>query len=306
MNLNGVEYYYIRNVQSDIIGLFDKTGTQIVSYTYDTWGKLISTTGSLASTVGVKNPYLYRGYRYDTETGLYYLQSRYYNPEWGRFINADGIIGQTGQLLGHNLFAYCGNNPINNQDKSGFLYGGSLFNGVLGGAGGIGNVLGNFRPVLSGSSGSSGGGFNYQASIQKGVKSGSLDVMIARDIGSQIKPKKVWKDIGTLGLGKYVDEFSAGAKGGKKALGVAGTVGFTLWDAGSSALKGEYVGAGIDIAAGATSAGTGILIGIGVAAAVTAGAPALLIAAIGYGVGFFAGVAIDKYATRKKDEYYGR
>ena|GEM_PF-1959040 len=89
-------------------------------YTYDSWGKLISTTGSLASTVGVKNPYRYRGYRYDTETGLYYLQSRYYNPEWGRFINADGIIGQTGELLGHNLFTYAKNNTANMSDPSGF------------------------------------------------------------------------------------------------------------------------------------------------------------------------------------------
>ncbi|MBZ9686131.1 hypothetical protein G9F72_007265 [Clostridium estertheticum] len=120
MNLNNVEYYYIRNVQGDIIGLNDKAGTQVVSYVYDAWGKLVSTTGTLASTVGVKNPYLYRGYRYDTETGLYYLQSRYYNADWGRFINADGVIGQTGELLGHNVFDYCKNNPTTLKDPSGF------------------------------------------------------------------------------------------------------------------------------------------------------------------------------------------
>ena len=119
MDLNGVEYYYIRNAQRDVIGLFDKTGTQVVSYTYDTWGKLISTTGSLASTVGVKNPYLYRGYRYDTETGLYYLQSRYYSPDWGRFINADATGGKVGDLLSSNVFSYCKNNPVNMSDPSG-------------------------------------------------------------------------------------------------------------------------------------------------------------------------------------------
>ncbi|MEA4827168.1 MAG: RHS repeat-associated core domain-containing protein, partial [Clostridium sp.] len=89
MNLNGTEYYYVRNAQGDIIGLYDKNGTQVVSYTYDSWGKIISIDGSLKDSVGIKNPYRYRGYRYDNETGLYYLQSRYYNPEWGRFINAD-------------------------------------------------------------------------------------------------------------------------------------------------------------------------------------------------------------------------
>lgn len=118
-SING-EYYYIRNAQGDIIGLFDKTGTQVVSYVYDSWGKLISTTGSLASTVGVKNPYRYRGYRYDTETGLYYLQSRYYNADWGRFINADEIAAVTGELLSANMFAYCKNNPTTLKDPSGF------------------------------------------------------------------------------------------------------------------------------------------------------------------------------------------
>ncbi|QAA31078.1 DNRLRE domain-containing protein [Clostridium manihotivorum] len=119
MILNGTEYFYIRNAQSDIIGLIDTSGNQVVSYTYDTWGKLISITGSLKDTVGVKNPYRYRGYRYDTETGLYYLQSRYYNPEWGRFINADGIVGTPGELLSANMFAYCLNNPVNMADSSG-------------------------------------------------------------------------------------------------------------------------------------------------------------------------------------------
>ncbi|WP_138207209.1 RHS repeat domain-containing protein [Haloimpatiens lingqiaonensis] len=120
MNLNGEEYYYVRNAQGDSIGLIDAQGEKVVSYTYDSWGKLISIEGSLKDTVGEKNPYRYRGYRYDSETGLYYLQSRYYNPEWGRFINADGIIGETGELLGHNLFAYSKNNCANMSDYSGF------------------------------------------------------------------------------------------------------------------------------------------------------------------------------------------
>jgi len=135
MNLNGVEYYYVRNGQGDIIGLIDSTGAQVVSYTYDTWGKLVSITGSLASTVGVKNPYRYRGYRYDTETGYYYCQSRYYNPEWGRWLNADNVKvmkeitessikgsdeNKDDLLIMNNFCAYCTNNPINNDDNSGY------------------------------------------------------------------------------------------------------------------------------------------------------------------------------------------
>lgn len=87
MNLNGVEYYYVRNGQGDIIALIYANGNEVVSYTYDSWGNVISIGGSLATTVGIKNPYRYRGYRYDEETKLYYLQSRVYNPEWGRFVN---------------------------------------------------------------------------------------------------------------------------------------------------------------------------------------------------------------------------
>lgn len=120
MNLNGTEYYYIRNAQGDIIGLFDKTGNQVVSYTYDTWGKLMAIDGSLKDSVGVKNLYRYRGYRYDAETGLYYLNARYYNAEWGRFINMDGIAAVTGDLLSSNMFVYCLNNPVNMQDSNGY------------------------------------------------------------------------------------------------------------------------------------------------------------------------------------------
>ena len=119
MNLNGTEYYYVRNAQGDITGLIDGSGTQVVSYTYDTWGKLTTIDGSLKDSLGVKNPYRYRGYRFDTETGLYYLQSRYYNPDWGRFVNADNTTGKVGELLSHNMFAYCDNNPINRDDQDG-------------------------------------------------------------------------------------------------------------------------------------------------------------------------------------------
>ena len=92
-------------------------------------GKLISIDGALKDSVGVKNPYRYRGYRYDSETNLYYLQSRYYNPEWGRFVNSDTTdvlkkIGTTNdELTDANLFAYCGNNTINNSDKDGQFWG---------------------------------------------------------------------------------------------------------------------------------------------------------------------------------------
>ena len=109
-------YLYIKNLQGDITGIADENGAIIVNYTYDEWGKLLSTTGSEADTIGLMNPLRYRGYYYDTETGYYYLQSRYYNPSWGRFINADdaALIDGTG------IFSYCGNNPVTLVDPTGY------------------------------------------------------------------------------------------------------------------------------------------------------------------------------------------
>ena len=97
----------------------DVGGNVVVKYTYDTWGNVLSVTGSLASTVGQDNPFRYRGYYYDTESGLYYLQSRYYDPAIGRFINADGIIGANVGSASYNLYAYCGNNPVALIDSTG-------------------------------------------------------------------------------------------------------------------------------------------------------------------------------------------
>ena len=75
------KWCYLRNGQNDIVGLMDESGVRVVEYIYDAWGKLISTTGTLATTLGADNPFRYRGYYYDTETGLYYLTTRYYDPE---------------------------------------------------------------------------------------------------------------------------------------------------------------------------------------------------------------------------------
>ena len=119
VNYNGNYYYYLRNAQSDIVKLIDKTGATVVEYTYDSWGKLLSTSGSLASTLGKNNPFRYRGYVYDEETGFYYLQSRYYNPEVGRFISADVLLSTGQGVLGHNAYAYCGNNPVMGYDPYG-------------------------------------------------------------------------------------------------------------------------------------------------------------------------------------------
>ena len=91
----------------------------MVEYTYDSWGKLLRTTGSLSETFGKEQPFRYRGYVYDEETSWYYLQSRYYNPEIGKFISADVYLSTGQGVLGHNAYAYCGNNPLIREDTTG-------------------------------------------------------------------------------------------------------------------------------------------------------------------------------------------
>ena len=119
ISYNGSHYYYILNGQGDVIALIDNTGNTVVEYTYDPWGQITSITGTLAGTLGQANPIRYRGYYYDSETGLYYVSSRYYDPEIGRWINADSYISTGNGVLEKNMFAYCLNNPVNMVDPSG-------------------------------------------------------------------------------------------------------------------------------------------------------------------------------------------
>ena len=101
---NGTYYWYLRNAQGDVTGIVNSSGTRVVTYSYDAWGNILSTGGSMAGTLGAANPLRYRGYVYDSETGMYYLQSRYYDPEICRFINENDVLnlGEDGELLSYN------------------------------------------------------------------------------------------------------------------------------------------------------------------------------------------------------------
>ena len=135
------DYYYKKNAQNDIIGIYDSTGNQICEYIYDAWGnqkiKYLSNNGEYVAIsdfpiyndiedinkfIAFKNPFRYRSYYYDFETNLYYLNSRYYDPQTGRFINADdvSVLDNTNEMInGLNLFIYCNDNPINYIDNTG-------------------------------------------------------------------------------------------------------------------------------------------------------------------------------------------
>ena len=141
--LNGINYYYKKNLQGDIVAIYDNDLNEIVKYNYDAWGnhniKFVNSNGDLVDFdanityntdietnlyVALKNPFRYRGYYYDFETGLYYLNSRYYDPEIGRFINIDDIdvIDSIKEFTnGINLYAYCLDNPVNDTDSNGNL-----------------------------------------------------------------------------------------------------------------------------------------------------------------------------------------
>lgn len=112
-------FYYVKNVQGDICAIIDSSGIPVVYYKYDAWGYSIQISGTKATTIGELNPIRYRGYYYDTETGYYYLQSRYYDPLWGRFINTDETIYVGTTVLGGNIYLYCENNPVNYYDANG-------------------------------------------------------------------------------------------------------------------------------------------------------------------------------------------
>ena len=108
-------YYYILNLQGDVVQIIDEGGVPQAEYVYSPWGEIISAEGDLAEV----NPLRYRGYYYDSETGFYYLRSRYYDPENHRFINADSYASTGQGFLGTNTFAYCNNSPIQFSDATG-------------------------------------------------------------------------------------------------------------------------------------------------------------------------------------------
>ena len=118
-------YYYVLNLQGDVVKLLDEDGAEVASYRYNAWGKLLSVTDkdgnaiTSASHIANLNPIRYRGYYYDAETGFYYLRSRYYDPVNCRFVNADALASTGQGFLGCNMFAYCNNNPVNGIDPTG-------------------------------------------------------------------------------------------------------------------------------------------------------------------------------------------
>ena len=158
---NGEEYYYIKNVQNDIVAIADKNGTVVANYYYDAWGNITQITGDTA--LAQTNPLRYRSYYYDSETGFYYVSSRYYYPEVGRWISPEpnvdyGEFDEGSEILGYNVYAYCFNNPVNNFDPTGeFVISTAVLIGI-----GIGALIG----------GVAGGGYGYNKAVKRNIPKG--------------------------------------------------------------------------------------------------------------------------------------
>ena len=142
MYYQGAYWYFRKNLQGDVVGICNTSGTLIGEYAYDAWGNLLE---EPESGIMKDNPFRYRGYYYDTSIGLYYLNSRYYDPETGRFLNEDLVSYLEPETIGGiNLYAYCLNDPVNNIDPSGHLVLSLLI------AMGVGAAIGGISSAITG------------------------------------------------------------------------------------------------------------------------------------------------------------
>ena len=222
----GADYYYIRDGLMCIIGLVDANGGAVVNYKYDSWGKLISITGSMSETLGKDNPYRFKGYYYDDETRMYYLKSSYYQPEICRFISADTIevLDCQGDLNDKNLYAYCDNNPVMRVDTGGQIW---ITLGIMAAGGGIGMVIGA-----------------ASSAITQYMFNGEIN----------------WKSVGVAAVGGFVSgAVAASPLGLTGQIGVGAAVGAVSYVAdckvNGSALKVDELA--VSAAAGAVSGGIG-------------------------------------------------
>ena len=163
------DYFYLYNGLGDVVGLFDSSNQVVVRYQYNSWGKVTSTQDTSGVSLATLNPFRYRKYVYDPETGLYCLGSRYYDPEVGRFVNADDtdvIFAKPQELGSKNLYAYCDNNPVAREDYAGEFPIPCIVGAV------VGAVVSGFSYVLS--SGGEIDGVELAKSCLVGAVSGAL------------------------------------------------------------------------------------------------------------------------------------
>ena len=184
LRLNGkTDYFYLYNGLGDVVGLIDSSNKVVVRYQYNSWGKVTSSEDTSGVSLATLNPFCYRKYVYDPETGLYCLGSRYYDPEVGRFVNADDpgtIFAKPQELYNKNLYAYCDNNPIIREDVQGYFPIPCIVGAVVGAA------VSGFSYVLT--SGGEIDGVELAKSCLVGAISGALAPLDPMSPIKKIKP----------------------------------------------------------------------------------------------------------------------
>ena len=241
---NGTLYYVQKNFQGDIVALVNQSGNVVAKYVYDAWGngKVCNASGTentSSSFIGNINPFRYRGYYYDVETGLYYLQTRYYDPQAGRFLSPDSVDYIAPDLIGGlNLYAYCNNNPVMYSDPDGHFFLLALIIGAI-----VGAVVGG---TVAGVSAANNGAEGWE--LVGAVATGAL---VGGAIGAAVGAGVGLAATGAAALGGG----GAAAAGGIMASGGAGAA--VLSCAGSAAVTAglSIVGGGVLVGAGALTAG---------------------------------------------------
>ena len=219
-------YYYILNLQGDVVQIIDANGVMQAEYVYSPWGEIISAEGDLAEI----NPLRYRGYYYDSETGFYYLQSRYYDPENHRFINADTYAStDSGDAIACNMFAYCQNNPVMLGDENGEIAG-WLVRAIVGAA--VGAITGAISALVTGGSAK-----DVLSSAAVGFVTGG----IVGATGSMKAGKIVGRAVASAINGGYTyySARKAGASVGGAALAAGASAAISYGTASLSALAGD-------------------------------------------------------------------
>ncbi len=212
--MGSAKYLYEKDLQGDITGLIDESGNLVVRYTYDAWGKVTAAdaAGTTASARAMANNHLlYRGYYYDSETGLYYLNSRYYDPEVGRFINADDYVSTGQGILGCNTFAYCNNNPVVRYDPNGSL------SWLIGGI--VGAIMGGVSSAINDSI------MGREVTVGSVIKSAAVGFVSGAV--STIMPTDIFAAGLSAGI-TFVDSRLSG-KGWTESLIAAGTAGIATY-----------------------------------------------------------------------------